>query len=44
MFDDRVLAAAEDQPVGQRHVLHAAQREYQKLGKVIDRTAFGGQP
>jgi SpoVK/Ycf46/Vps4 family AAA+-type ATPase len=37
------LAAAEHQPVGQRHVLHAAHREYQKLGKMIDKSAFGGQ-
>jgi SpoVK/Ycf46/Vps4 family AAA+-type ATPase len=36
------LAAAEGQPIAQRHVLHAAQREYQKLGRMIDKTVFGG--
>jgi hypothetical protein len=36
------LAAAESRAVGQRHVLHAAQREHPKLGKMIDKTAFGG--
>jgi SpoVK/Ycf46/Vps4 family AAA+-type ATPase len=36
------LAAADDQPIAQRHVLHAAHREYQKLGKMVDKTAFGG--
>jgi SpoVK/Ycf46/Vps4 family AAA+-type ATPase len=35
------LAAAEGQPIAQRHVLHAAHREYQKLGKMVDKTAFG---
>jgi AAA+ superfamily predicted ATPase len=38
------LAAAEGQPVGQRHALHAARREYQKLGKMIDEAAFGIRP
>jgi AAA+ superfamily predicted ATPase len=38
------LAAAEHCPVGQRHALHAARREYQKLGKMIDESAFGGRP
>ena len=38
------LAAAEDQPVAQRHVLHAARREYQKLGKMMDESAFGVRP
>ena len=37
------LAAAEGCPVGQRHALHAARREYQKLGKMIDESAFGGR-
>jgi len=37
------LAAAECCPVGQRHALHAARREYQKLGKMIDESAFGGR-
>ncbi len=37
------LAAAERCPVGQRHALHAARREYQKLGKMIDESAFGGR-
>jgi SpoVK/Ycf46/Vps4 family AAA+-type ATPase len=37
------LAAAERQPIGQRHALHAARREYQKLGKVIDEAAFGAR-
>jgi MoxR-like ATPase len=37
------LAAAEHCPVGQRHALHAARREYQKLGKMIDESAFGGR-
>jgi len=36
------LAAAEGRAIGQRHVLHAAHREYQKLGKMIDKAAFGG--
>jgi SpoVK/Ycf46/Vps4 family AAA+-type ATPase len=37
------LAAADGQPVGQRHVLHAARREHQKLGKMIDESVFGGR-
>ena len=37
------LAAAERCPVEQRHALHAARREYQKLGKMIDESAFGGR-
>ena len=32
----------EQRPVGQRDVLHAARREYQKLGKMIDESAFRG--
>jgi ATP-dependent 26S proteasome regulatory subunit len=34
------LAAGDGQPVGQRHLLHAARREYQKIGKMIDESAF----
>jgi hypothetical protein len=34
------LAAADGAPIGQRHLLHAARREYQKLGKMIDEAAF----
>lgn len=30
------LAAEEGSPVGMRHLLHAARREYQKMGKVLD--------
>jgi hypothetical protein len=30
------LAAEEGTPVGMSHLLHAARREYQKLGKVVD--------
>jgi hypothetical protein len=29
--------------VSQRHALHAARREYQKLDKMIDESAFGGR-
>ncbi|MCW5801358.1 MAG: ATP-binding protein [Deltaproteobacteria bacterium] len=32
------LAAAEQTPVAQRHLLRAARREYQKLGKMVDET------
>ncbi|MBX3158042.1 MAG: ATP-binding protein [Deltaproteobacteria bacterium] len=32
------LAAAEHTPVAQRHLLRAARREYQKLGKMVDET------
>jgi SpoVK/Ycf46/Vps4 family AAA+-type ATPase len=38
------LAAAEGTPVAQRHLLHATRREYQKLGKMIDESLFGGRP
>jgi ATP-dependent 26S proteasome regulatory subunit len=34
------LAAAEEQAVGMAHLLHAARREYQKLGRLIDETLF----
>jgi hypothetical protein len=37
------LPATERCPVEQRHALHAARREYQKLGKMIDESAFGGR-
>ena len=37
------LAAAEGQPARQRHALHAARREYQKIGKMIDEASFGGR-
>lgn len=30
------LAAEEGTPVGMKHLLHAARREYQKMGKVLD--------
>jgi SpoVK/Ycf46/Vps4 family AAA+-type ATPase len=34
------LAAGEGGVLGQRHLLHAARREYQKLGKMIDERLF----
>ncbi|PID86692.1 MAG: hypothetical protein CSB13_03100 [Chloroflexi bacterium] len=34
------LAAEDKQPVGMRHLLHSAQREYQKLGRLIDEKLF----
>ncbi|MBK8454774.1 MAG: ATP-binding protein [Thiofilum sp.] len=34
------LAVAEGGEVQRRHVMHAAQREYQKLGKTLNRTVF----
>lgn len=34
------LAAAEGEPVAQRHLLHATRREYQKLGKMVDASLF----
>jgi SpoVK/Ycf46/Vps4 family AAA+-type ATPase len=34
------LAAEEDSTVGMRHFLHAARRELQKIGKVVDDTHF----
>lgn len=34
------LAAEEDAPLALRHLLHAARREYQKLGRLIDDTLF----
>ncbi|WP_437295414.1 ATP-binding protein [Sorangium sp. So ce426] len=30
------LAAEEGAPIGMRHLVHAARREYQKMGKVVD--------
>ena len=38
------LAADEGAPVAMKHVLHAARREYQKMGKVLDagRLAYAG--
>ena len=36
------LAAAEGERVAQRHVLHAAKREYQKLGKMVNDSLFKG--
>lgn len=36
------LAAAEDRAVGMAHFLHAARREYQKLGRLIDESLFTG--
>jgi len=35
------LAARDGAPVGMRHILHAARREYQKLGRLIDESKFG---
>ncbi len=35
------LAASEDVPVGMRHLVHAARREYQKMGKVLTGSEFG---
>ena len=37
------LAAGDGRPVAQQHVLHAARREYQKLGKMVDDAAFGAK-
>jgi SpoVK/Ycf46/Vps4 family AAA+-type ATPase len=37
-----VLAAAGGERVGMEHVLHAARREYQKMGKDISETQRGG--
>lgn len=34
------LAAEEDAPLALRHLLHAARREYQKLGRLINDTLF----
>jgi hypothetical protein len=34
------LAAEMEQPVGMAHLLHAARREYQKLGRLIDEKLF----
>jgi SpoVK/Ycf46/Vps4 family AAA+-type ATPase len=34
------LAAADEQPLGQGHLLQAARREHQKLGKIVDQGAF----
>ena len=34
------LAAEDEQPVGMKQLLHASQREYQKLGRLIDERLF----
>jgi SpoVK/Ycf46/Vps4 family AAA+-type ATPase len=34
------LAAANGEPIAQRHLLHATRREYQKLGKMVDESQF----
>jgi SpoVK/Ycf46/Vps4 family AAA+-type ATPase len=34
------LAAADGTPVGQRHLIHATRREYQKMGRIIDERLF----
>ena len=36
------LAAAESAPISQQHLLRAARREYQKLGKMVDEQLFAG--
>ncbi len=36
-----VYAAAEDQPIGMKHIIKAAAREYQKTGKLCTKTDFG---
>jgi AAA+ superfamily predicted ATPase len=38
------LAAAQDEPVGQSHLLHAVRREYQKMGKVLSESELTGEP
>ena len=35
------LAASEDKPIGMAHLIHAAKREYQKLGRLIAESDFG---
>jgi len=35
VFGAAFLAASADEPIGTRHLLHAARREYQKMGKVL---------
>ncbi|MBM3941669.1 MAG: AAA family ATPase [SAR202 cluster bacterium] len=35
------LAAQEGQPIGMRHVIRAARREYQKMGKLLVESEFG---
>lgn len=34
------LAAEEDTPIAMRHLIHAARRELQKMGKVVDESAW----
>ncbi|MGB3714985.1 MAG: hypothetical protein WA996_11205, partial [Candidatus Promineifilaceae bacterium] len=34
------LAAEAGEPVGMRHLLHGAKREYQKMGRLIDEELF----
>jgi AAA+ superfamily predicted ATPase len=34
------LAAEKEEPVGMAHLLHAARREYQKMGRLIDESLF----
>jgi hypothetical protein len=36
-----IVAAAEDQPVGMKHVIFAIARELYKMGKQINRVHFG---
>ncbi len=36
------LAASERRPIGMSHLIHAAKREYQKLGRLIAESDFGG--
>ena len=36
------LAAAENCPIGMRHLLHATHREYQKMGKVLSEADLNG--
>ena len=35
------LAASEDAPIGMKHLIHGAKREYQKLGRLIAESDFG---
>jgi ATP-dependent 26S proteasome regulatory subunit len=36
------LAASEDKPIGMTHLIQGAKREYQKLGRLIAESDFGG--
>ena len=38
------LAAAEDRPIGMRHLLRAVEREHEKLGRIIPESDLAWRP